>query len=330
MHCYRLYFSSPFHIDSRGDAFHERTETFIHSDTLSAALLSAWALLEPLNIEARAKNPPFKVSSAFPFFKQHYFLPRAICTQTVKLQESQRQHAKLIRKLQWLELPLWKKSFQENWLKAIIADTKSHNEQRIKQNCLVFEHPVPELNQLWLEEERPRLAMDRITNSSSEGQLFHLSRVWFNSEGGLYFLAKFANEQKSGFEAALSLLGDSGIGADRSNGNGFFKVKKVEKAEEMPALRLANSGEMAVALSLVSPSQADQNGNWLDNDNAAYKLISRGGWIGETGVRKQRLRMFAEGSVFSSPLQGQVLNVNPSGKPNPVYRDGRGFFIATR
>lgn len=67
MHCYRLTFTAPFHIDSRGDAFHERSESFIHSDTLSAALLSAWALLEPEDIEQRAADPPFKLSSAFPF-----------------------------------------------------------------------------------------------------------------------------------------------------------------------------------------------------------------------------------------------------------------------
>ncbi len=318
MHCYQLRFTAPFHIDSRGDAFHARTETFIHSDTLTAALLSAWALLEPENIEQRAKQPPFQVSSALPFYKQHFFLPRAINTQAVKLEKHQLDQAKHYKKLQWLEIELWKQSFKPDW-------TKTVRTEQIKQGCLAFNNPDTKLDALWHEEERPRLAMDRITNSISDGQLFHLSRVWFNTKGGLYFLAKLDDGQQQAFEAALSLLSDSGIGADRSNGNGFFTWHET-KETEMPNLSLAERGEMAVALSLVNPDVNDQSDGWLNG--AAYKLISRGGWIGQSGVRKQRLRLFAEGSVFSSPLQGRVVNITPPNAPNPVYRDGRGFFIS--
>ena len=94
MHCYRLSFTAPIHIDSRGDAFHERTESFIHSDTLSAALLSAWALLDPNNAEQRAITPPFRISSAFPFYQDHYFLPRAMNTLAIKLPEGRLKEAK--------------------------------------------------------------------------------------------------------------------------------------------------------------------------------------------------------------------------------------------
>jgi CRISPR-associated protein Csm4 len=315
MHCYRLSFTAPFHIDSRGDAFHERTDTFIHSDTLSAALLSAWALLDTEQAEQRAAEPSFKLSSAFPFYLERYFLPRAMTTQAVKLKDNQLKEAKQFKRLQWLEVELWKKSFQADWVNNL-------REQQIKQDCLAFASSIPEIDKLWAEEERPRLALDRITNSSSEGQLFHLSRIWFAPEGGLYFLVSFSNDtEQKPFEAALSLLGDSGIGSDRSNGNGFFTWEK----RQIQQLTLAEQHEAAVALSVVSPHANDQAGDWLEN--AAYKLISRGGWIGQSGLRKQRLRLFAEGSVFKQPLQGQVVNITPPHAPNPVYRDGRGFFV---
>lgn len=313
MHCYRLCFTAPIHIDSRGDAFHERSENFIHSDTLSAALLSAWALLEPEKIEQRAAEPPFTISSAFPFYEDRYFLPRALTAQAVKLPVTRLKEAKAFKKIQWLEAGLWQKSFQADWTKNL----------DIKQGCLAFAKPAPDIKKLWAEEERPRLAMDRITNSASDGQLFHLSRIWFAKEGGLYFLAKFDNDaERRGFEAALSLLGDSGIGSDRSNGNGFFNWQQ----GQLPSLTLAKANDTAVALSLVNPAPEDFGHEWLKD--SAYKLISRGGWIGQSGMRKLRLRMFAEGSVFKQPLHGRVVPITPpQNAPNPVYRDGRGFFV---
>lgn len=312
MHCYRLSFTAPIHIDSRGDAFHERTETFIHSDTLSAALLSAWALLDPNNAQQRAITPPFRISSAFPFYQEHYFLPRAMNTLAIKLPEKDLKKAKAFKKILWLELDLWRQSFQNDWI----------NKLDIKQGCLGFAKPAPDIKQLWAEEERPRLALDRITNSSSAGQLFHLSRIWFAEQGGLYFLVKFPSDSdQQNFEAALSLLGDSGIGSDRSNGNGFFSWEK----GKLPGLTQAGDNETAVALSLVNPDPSDCDTDWLKD--SAYKLISRGGWIGQSGLRKKRLRMFAEGSVFKQPLQGQVVDITPANAPNPVYRDGRGFFV---
>ena len=314
MHCYCLSFTAPLHIDSRGDAFHERTETFIHSDTLSAALLSAWALLDPDGAEHRAKAPPFCISSAFPYYQDHYFLPRAMTTSAVTLNERELKKAKDYKKVQWLELDLWRQSFQNGWLDKLA----------ITQSCLGFVKPAPQLKQLWAEEQRPRLAVDRLSNSASAGQLFHLSRVWFDPLGGLYFLATFANKQdQSQFEAALSVLADSGIGADRNNGNGFFTWRKPCHA---PKLTLALVHEPAVALSLVNPNpDVDCANDWLEG--SAYKLISRGGWIGQSGLRKNRLRLFAEGSVFKRPLQGRVVDITPNKAPNPVYRDGRGFFI---
>lgn len=316
MLCYRLSFTAPFHIDSRGDAFHERSETFIHSDTLSAAVLSAWAFLEPKGAELRAAAPPFRLSSAFPFYRERYFLPRAFSTLAVKLPVNRLQQAKQLKKIQWLEIALWRQSFQPDWINAL--DLQRH----LKQGCMAFSQPAPDILKLWAEEERPRLALDRITNASSDGQLFHLSRIWFVKEAGLYFLANFADDNnRKSFEAALSLLGDSGIGSDRSNGNGFFTWQLGQIS-----LQPAQDGETVVALSLVNPAPSDCRQDWLKN--AAYKLVSRGGWIGQNGKRKLRLRMFAEGSVFKQPLEGRIIDITPEhNAPHKVYRDGRGFFV---
>jgi CRISPR-associated protein Csm4 len=315
MECYRLTFTAPFHIDSRGNDFYEESNSFIHSDTLCAAILATWASVCPEQIAQQAQAPSFKISSAFPFFKDHYFLPRVLSSQAIKLPEGQLKEAKKLKKIQWLDAELWKASLNDpNWAEQInlsggicqgVIASKSQN--------------MPE--KLWIEEERPRLAIDRSTSQSSDGKLFNFSRIWFHQDGGLYFLAVFtdANSQKQ-FETMLSVLADSGIGADRTNGNGCFTWQRGKN----PGLQLADH-QKAVALSLVNPAPGDCQTGWLEG--SAYKLISRGGWVGNSGNRKQRLRMFIEGSVFSQPLQGRIVDVSVVAMQQKVYRDGRGFFV---
>jgi CRISPR-associated protein Csm4 len=156
----------------------------------------------PEQIEQQAQTPSFRLSSAFPFFKDCYFLPRVLSSQAIKLPEERLNEAKKLKKIQWLDAELWQASLNDpHWAEQInlsggicqgVLASKSKN--------------MPET--LWIEEERPRLAMDRNANQALDGQLFNFSRIWFHEEGGLYFLAIFtdANSQKQ-FEIMLSVLG---------------------------------------------------------------------------------------------------------------------------
>jgi CRISPR-associated protein Csm4 len=315
MQCYRLTFKAPFHVDSRGNDFYEESNSFIHSDTLSAAILATWALIWPEQIAEQAQQPSFRVSSAFPFYKECYFLPRVLSSQAIRLPSDKLKDAKKLKKIQWLDSQLWRESLTDpDWAKRIEL------KNGVCQSVLASESTkLPE--KLWVEEERPRLAIDRFDNQAAESLIFNFSRIWFNKEGGLYFLVVFDDESSHRqFETALRVLGDSGIGADRTNGNGCFTVEP----GQVPGLQLAEQDE-AVALSLVNPAPGDCQTGWLDG--SAYKLVSRGGWIGGSGIRKQRVRMFAEGSVFARPLQGRMVDVSVDKLAQKVYRDGRGFFV---
>ena len=234
----------------------------------------------------------------------------------VQLDPSRLKHNKKLKKIQWLSMALWK----------LVANGYPLNDAD-KLNlqgglAMLKTEPLPD-GPFEFVEERPRLAMDRASNSHADELLFHFSRVWLHPKAGLYFLAQFEDDSaRANFEAALRLLGDEGIGADRTNGNGWFSFERMASLDLKPA-----NGKQAMALSLVNPAPTDcQPDDWLEG--SAYKLISRGGWIGGTGLRKQRLRMFTEGSVFKSALQGQVVEVSPEHSPHPVYRDGRGFFVS--
>lgn len=315
MHCYRLKFTAPFHIDSRGNAFYEESNSFIHSDTLSAAIIATWALVDPDSIARQVESPNFKLSSAFPFYQDCYFLPRVLSSQAIRLPADRLKDAKKLKKIQWLDVPLWRASLTDtDWAKGIDL------EHGICQG-IVASQTTQMPDKLWLEEERPRLAIDRYSNQAQEGQIFNFSRIWFDERGGLYFLAEFSDsETQRSFETVLSILGDSGIGADRTSGNGTFSWQPGSN----PGLQTSGH-QKSVALSLVNPAPGDCRTGWLGD--SAYKLISRGGWIGGTGLRKQRLRMFTEGSVFNQPLQGRMIDVSDVNIPQKVYRDGRGFFV---
>ena len=325
MHCYRLTFTAPFHVDSRGNNFYDESETFIHSDTLSAAILSTWALLEPKAATERAAAPPFLLSSAFPYYQETHFLPRPLSSAPPDLTDADLRNYKQLKRVKWLATDVWDDHAGNNWQLSLDAVD-------IVQSTLVILKEAPgqtEKIQLWTHEERPRLATDRICGAPAEGQLFNFGRVHFHPDSGLYFLAKFdSDNDMQGFEAALSMLGDSGIGADRSNGNGFFRWQ----IAEFPELATAGN-DIFTSLSLINPAPEDHSDTWLEG--AAYDLVSRGGWIAHSGLRRQRLRMFAEGSQFRRPLAGRVVDVTPTDLPNekalahPIYRDGRGFFMGT-
>jgi len=317
MRCYRLTFEAPFHVDSRGNDFYEESNSFIHSDTLSAAILATWALIWPDQIAEQAQQPSFRISSAFPFYRDCYFLPRVLSSQAIRLPSDKLKDAKKLKKIQWLDSNLWRESLTDpSWAERI--DLKNGVCQSVLASTST---KLPE--KLWVEEERPRLAIDRIDNQAAESLIFNFSRIWLDKKGGLYFLAVFNDESSRGqFETVLSVLGDGGIGADRSNGNGYF----IWEPGQVPGLQKAKQGE-SVALSLVNPDPGDCQAGWLEG--SAYKLVSRGGWIGGTGLRKKRLRMFSEGSVFSRPLQGRVVDVSTNATQS-VFRDGRGFFVQPR
>ena len=338
---YRLQFTTPFHLDERGAGFYQHSQRFIRSDTLVAAILSAYKMLDKNIDQTCFEEPPFILSSTFPYLKLdnkiHYFLPRPECSRKVEFKPIYLSFNKDIKNIAWLELDIWERVTNNQWkwddycqhrleIEQLADENKQHKEiyQTIKGELLL--RTMRELSDSFsviYEEKNLRISTDRLTNQASLG-LFDFSRIYYRENTGLYFLVKIKNEDTSSFEAALSLLGDMGIGADRSSGHGLFDWTKDEQ------MQIPKPQNQAIALSLVSPSRDDITDNWLDG--AAYDLVKRGGWISGTDYRKKTVRMFTEGSSFQKPLAGCVQNVTPyedvaEKLGHQIYRDGRGFFV---
>ncbi len=309
--CYQLTFHGALHVDGRGTAFYEQAEAVVRSDTLSAAIASTWLQLYPEDSESLFEQPPYLLSSAFPYYRERLFFPRPVASKAISLPADQLSAAKTVKKAQWLEADLW--------VQAANGEPDWHEHGDITDGGLMTVEVQLISDTLWCIEGKPRIAVDRGGSHAADGQLFNFARVHYHPEGGLFFLARFDDVQsQSRFESVLSLLGDNGLGSDRSNGHGHFTFKQ----SPVPELRVT----LPICLSLLNPCNEDMGNNWLES--AAYDLVRRGGWIGGSSWRKQSIRMFTEGSHFSRRLQGRMVRVGEHPVAgHPIYRDGRAFMV---
>jgi len=340
MKCYCLRFKSPFHVDTRGTGFYEQSDHYIQSSTLSAAIVSIWALLAPEEAASWASQPEFKLSSAFPYYQTkdqtYFFLPRPVNSMATVLNDDPEiiqknfKHIKKINKIKWLESRLW--------TKVISNPQIEYDNIHIISNIFACHKNMATLmpSRFWEKEEKPRLYTDRFTNQAIKGLIFRFGRIHFEDNCGLYFLATFDNnDARLKFESALTLLGDSGIGSDRNSGNGLFEWE--ENDQFKPNLIAPKLEASHVCLSLLNPcikenckevscTEKDCDvSHWLKK--SSYQLLTNAGWIGTSGKRKKSVRMFVEGSIFSKKLKGNIIEVGELNGNIKVYRDGRGFFL---
>ena len=336
MKCYCLKFKSPFHVDTRGTGFYEQSDHYIQSSTLSAAIVSTWAMLQPDDATSWATRPGFRLSSAFPYYEKNkdtcFFLPRPVNSMANVLEEEDIKenfkHIKAINKIKWLESSLWTEVVENSKIEYenihIISNIFACHKSKSNQMPLRF----------WAEEEKPRLYTDRFTNQAIEGKIFRFGRIYFENNCGLYFLARFDNnDAQLKFESALTLLGDSGIGSDRSTGNGLFTWEKNNQFD--PALIAPKQDSSHICLSLLNPcikencekncDVKDCKMDWIKQSN--YQFLTNAGWIGTSGKQRKSVRMFVEGSSFPVKLNGNIVEVGKSHQGYKVYRDGRGFFL---
>lgn len=161
---------------------------------------------------------------------------------------------------------------------------------------------------------------------------FYTERLFFADNCGLFFLIEFENDDfKQHITAALRLLGDNGVGSDKSVGNGQFEFGGFEPFD----FQFDEHANKQVSLSLFSPNANEvQDKDFLEK--SAYSLVKRGGYLAnpenfdKTTLRKRSVVMFTEGSVFPSSknLKGDVKDLKPTAaQEHAIWRDGRAIFF---
>jgi len=341
---YRLNFGGGFHLGAHGIGT-ESVRATIPSDTLFSALLSAW-----IRLGGKAENwasafpctssdghtaadPPFLLTSAFPYAKGTLFFPRPL---SLELPDHLSDHRKDWKRVMFISEPLfWKVIHGGDPSTLWPQDCTSRNNQLI-QNGLVLVSPnavgqIPE--QIWQEGK----VLDR-TNLTSN--LYTVGRVTFAPESGLWFGVTWRAPSRdcgglafsNAFKQALEELSISGLGGDRNMGQGAFNYEILDEISLPDNL----SEHQAIVLSRYHPTASELPS--VLHSAASYKLETNSGW-GESPkgqFRRRKVRFLAEGSVLSvsgnTPL-GDLIDLSPrspDGEPligHPVWRYGLAFLV---
>jgi CRISPR-associated protein Csm4 len=106
---YRLHFRSPLHVGERGVGL-EETRTHVPADTLFSAICSAWRWLygaETLQSDLLApflhgEQPPFLLSSAFPFAGEVLFFPKPLSPVKMEPQQHTDYNHKRLKNIRYV------------------------------------------------------------------------------------------------------------------------------------------------------------------------------------------------------------------------------------
>jgi CRISPR-associated protein Csm4 len=368
--CYRLAARSPFHIGERGVGI-EETSVILHSDTLFSALCLTLRELDedldaflarfprvrveqdvpPLSLPGECP-PPLRLSSAFPYAGDTYFFPRPLLRPPGLDEIGDPKLGKTLKKIRFVSQPIFEALLAEQPVSDYLVedDPGAPGQKRLCKGVLLqggrawvtpqeveplreFEDRRTGEIRLWAEETVPRVTVDRVTNRS---QVYAAGRVRFAPRCGLFFLVEYGDSAlRPRLEMALRALGDAGVGGERSSGHGQFKLEVAEAfslAEPPP-----DQANAYVTLSLYWPMEPEVLGGVLEG--ASYGLVNRRGWIGSPdgmNLRRQGVRMLAEGSMLCQRPEGALADVKPldpapvSNVPHDVWRYGLAFPLRCR
>jgi CRISPR-associated protein Csm4 len=335
----------------------EETSDRLRSDTLFSAWIVAYARLfgkdavEELlqQFVNNAPSPPMRISSTFIYRDKGaiYYLPRPLKFPiNYPAGDGDLKFFKAYKKLNYLPLEVWQRWYQgegftESDRSVLIAETEGKSDKHLNEH--LRQAGTFDYKQACKTAREPKIAVDRITRATN---LYHTGFVQFqwqqNGNGieslsGLYFLLYFPEHNpqlEHKLRAALHLLGEEGIGGERSSGAGRFEVEWLPLPEAWQKVVDFSEGNHYNLMSLFWELPLPEE---FLND-ASYEIQERGGWITGQQLRRKMVRMFAEGSVFRSAPLGKLADVTPreliatSGeyKVHPIYRSGIGLSLPIR
>ncbi len=337
LNVYRIKFTTPLHLgDEKQD--YSQSLRVLHSDSMYAALTAALFKL--------GYNPPpdfngdlgFTISSLFPFYADsessfHYFFPKSKITEMLP-KESIDLH-KEIKKIKWLDRDFFEKLISGESLIPYYFEEENGDYKLFRnvQGEYLTQTALPENKKIIKAQVFPRVTVSR--TGTEDATPFYTERLFFHENAGLYFIAE---GDHSLLEKSLDVLKEEGIGTDRNVGNGFFEWERGSMELKVP-----EKADYAVNLSLYLPTEKTVLEKQLD-ENAAYSFKIRGGWVSTppyNTIRKNRIYMFEEGSVFRNNndstelIKGKIVNLKPDASKLPdnlkdmhdIWRNGKAIFI---
>jgi len=320
----------------------EAVEDHLSSDSLTSALINAASILYGPEGASRmvdalgAETPAFVLSSLFPYGpdpadskKTTEALVKPLIDPPMEKDSiGLRKEFKRLRYLHPEDFLLW---LQGNPLDA------RRMEDLLKRSSKLT-------NEWWKKDLRPRVALDRESQGSSiwnQGALFFAREEKDESGGlkkvgaGLYGLVRFADlSWKKILEETFRLLGDTGLGGERTYGLGFFEFGGFEPLSPVWEKILALPPDRVTLLSVYYPRDDERKS--LGDFFEAWEIRERRGYIvsgrDAKTIKRKRIRMIAEGSVCRKSLRGALADVTPEnpedfGLGHKIFRSGLAFHV---
>lgn len=372
LHTISLHFPQGLHVGTRGVNL-EETGVQIPSDTIFSALVDIWgrtggdldAWMKPF----LQRDPPFLLTSAFPFAGKVRFYPIPVDLKYF-IHQYDATEGKSIKSIRFLSEGLLRKALAGQSLQADLdalqeqtdyqANVQSAaalqggalwlDKQEVNQlpnalrlNTKGGKRPVPLLKHqnVWTESRTPRVTVDRI---NSVGNIFHVGRTHFAPHCGLWFGIQWRHPDalvednvsyKEALRKSLAVLGDEGIGGERSAGYGAFYPTYGEEIH----LPHPQAGHVAWLLSRYLPTQAEIP--MVRAHDAAYQLVRVGGWarsLDRADQRRKQITFLTAGSLIqwassTAAVVGSIEDLRPTytagagDLPHPVYRNGLALAV---
>lgn len=350
---YHLEARSPFHLGVRGVGI-EETGVYATADTLFSALCHTIrqtggnaTLLDWLDSYAHGE-PAMVLSSAYPWRPAldgtaFRLWPRPLAEPPgLRVAPEER---KSVKGVAWLSGRIWSdwlagKALKDHWPSAVGSrpDTAGELLQSGRVWVSAADRTSLHGDQFWSTGDAPRVTVDRVTNAS---EVYQAGRVQYAEGGGLWFAVLWgSNRWREMGEAALHVLGDAGLGGERSSGHGQFRVA----AQEDLDLPYAGAGHRCVLLSPFYPADQQELTAALAGQ-PAYQLQVRRGWMSSpdgcmmadgtgkqtpvsgSALRRKSVRLFAEGSLLAATSEAGYMGALADAAPaafaaHAVYRYG--------
>ena len=320
---------NPVHFGELGIGMEESSER-AYSDTLFSAWVSSYArLFGKTAVEElfklfidQPKQPPFRLSSTFIYHGETYYLSRPI-EHPNGYPKDDLAFAKEYKKLNYLPLQVWQRWYQgDGFTNADQAELELKVKQSKTGGALEQAHTF-DYSKAYGSQRIPKVSLDRTTRASN---FYHVGFVQFQPDAGLYFLIHFPTADpalETQLASALSLLGEDGIGGEKSSGAGRFTAtwQLLDPVWQAVIAFSQPNAYSLISLLWEHPFAPESL------QGASYALRERSGWIASPvsgqQARRQAVQMFMEGSVFPQAISGMLANVTPGTfKAHPIYRSG--------
>jgi len=334
-YCYHLRFSGPVHFGDTGIGM-ENAKLTLPSDGVTSAVVNALAVLNAADEAATSllsESPPFVFSSLFPFGPSKesretcYALPRPLSPPPVEHGDVLRNLGKEIKRVAFLD----PQGFAD-WVgdKPLGLGRLSEMVQTAKALAAEWD---PEAKFGWYAKElRPRVSLDRATSASA---IWHCGAFRFHRDAGLYGLVRVADDvRRERLDAAFRVLGDMGLGGERTYGMGHFTFSGFTPLEATIPRLSGLASKKYVLLSNFFPKPNERAGfhslmdSWDFFETRGYVVSGRLA----TKIKRKRVRMVVCGSVARQPIRGAMVDVTPDQAPalglkHRVYRSGLAFTV---